>query len=507
MNRLIGISSSMLTLALVLVPVGTVSGHHDVTGGGWEFDPVDPDPDTNWQPYVVNTDAACAACPNILKAQQGNLGAGSGNILWIQNNHQGDATVDRHNNDNFGRDGFLQFTDADGNPTPAMPGDTLVGSFRYNGVGANNGFVLTSDLEAMLQDTADVGPITTEHRGDAKHHPLTKWGVAFGQQRNALDRGIKIEQPEDYYASYINLGGGTFQAWTNNDTPGEPYHRNELESDVLHDMDQHTLSYYYPQSNGPYRIAFELVLGEDSYRSMTVTLENGNIDPIGPIFELGEFHITDEPLIGHDPSLAAGDLVPMANPGVDKIEGIVWTDTGPHQPQYWIDDIMITVNGTPVAMEDFEDQVGANNNDTLSGHTMGPYCCGDATGAGFFPTNEGKPGHWLPNRYDVAAMTGFVIPPLLGDANNDNQITGQDVIAVQQNFGTVYPSDPSCDGMGLGDANDDCLVTGQDVIAVQQNYGEVANPAAVPEPAAIAIAMTLVALRGTCRTTSRKQKP
>ena len=151
MNRLIGISSSMLTLALVLVPVGTVSGHHDVTGGGWEFDPVDPDPDTNWQPYVVNTDAACAACPNILKAQQGNLGAGSGNILWIQNNHQGDATVDRHNNDNFGRDGFLQFTDADGNPTPAMPGDTLVGSFRYNGVGANNIGQAASHLKFALR--------------------------------------------------------------------------------------------------------------------------------------------------------------------------------------------------------------------------------------------------------------------------------------------------------------------------------------------------------------------
>ena len=38
----------MLTLTLVLVPVGTASGHHGVTGGGWAFDPVDPDPDTNW---------------------------------------------------------------------------------------------------------------------------------------------------------------------------------------------------------------------------------------------------------------------------------------------------------------------------------------------------------------------------------------------------------------------------------------------------------------------------
>ena len=99
-----------------------------------------------------------------------------------------------------------------------------------------------------------------------------------------------------------------------------------------------------------------------------------------------------------------------------------------------------------------------------------------------------------------------IVQVLQGDTNNDGLVTGGDLIAVQQNFGNDY-TNGACDGMGLGDANDDCLVTGQDVIAVQQNYGEVANPAAVPEPAAIAIAMTLVALRGTCRTTSRKQKP
>ena len=75
--------------------------------------------------------------------------------------------------------------------------------------------------------------------------------------------------------------------------------------------------------------------------------------------------------------------------------------------------------------------------------------------------------------------------PLLGDANNDDLVTGADLISVQQNFGTVYPSDPSCDGMGLGDANSDCLVTGADLITVQQNFGNVAGgqDAALPEPA------------------------
>ena len=77
--------------------------------------------------------------------------------------------------------------------------------------------------------------------------------------------------------------------------------------------------------------------------------------------------------------------------------------------------------------------------------------------------------------------------PLTGDANNDLQVTGGDLISVQQNFGKVYPSDPACDGMGLGDANDDCLVTGADLISVQQNFGKVAA-APVPEPVAMLLA-------------------
>lgn len=74
---------------------------------------------------------------------------------------------------------------------------------------------------------------------------------------------------------------------------------------------------------------------------------------------------------------------------------------------------------------------------------------------------------------------------LAGDANNDNQVTGGDLIAVQQNFGTIYLvwGDSNCDGMGLGDANDDCQVTGADLIAVQQNFGQIVSNSAMPEPA------------------------
>ena len=83
------------------------------------------------------------------------------------------------------------------------------------------------------------------------------------------------------------------------------------------------------------------------------------------------------------------------------------------------------------------------------------------------------------------ACFGGGVQPLLGDANNDNQVTGADLISVQQNFGKDY-TNGACDGMGLGDANDDCLVTGADLISVQQNFGKTAA-AAVPEPATAAL--------------------
>ena len=78
---------------------------------------------------------------------------------------------------------------------------------------------------------------------------------------------------------------------------------------------------------------------------------------------------------------------------------------------------------------------------------------------------------------------------LPGDTNNDNQVTSGDLITIQQNYGTIYPSDPSCDGMGLGDANKDCVVTGADLLTVQQNFGNTQSlvGAAVPEPSAIGL--------------------
>ena len=88
---------------------------------------------------------------------------------------------------------------------------------------------------------------------------------------------------------------------------------------------------------------------------------------------------------------------------------------------------------------------------------------------------------------------------LLGDANNDNQVTGADLVIVQQNFGNVDPNMPT-DGLFIGDANDDGKVTGADLIIVQQNFGNTLAPvgAEVPEPTSVYL-LTLAGLGAMAR--------
>ena len=93
--------------------------------------------------------------------------------------------------------------------------------------------------------------------------------------------------------------------------------------------------------------------------------------------------------------------------------------------------------------------------------------------------------------------------PLLlpGDANNDLQVTGADLVAIQQHFGDVGPP---LDGTLLGDANDDGLVSGADLISVLQNFGK-ALTAPIPEPAGaalLALAGAFVLFRGSGRSRS-----
>ena len=76
---------------------------------------------------------------------------------------------------------------------------------------------------------------------------------------------------------------------------------------------------------------------------------------------------------------------------------------------------------------------------------------------------------WANNQelgFRVVSRVEMIPNPLLGDANNDNQVTGSDLVTAQQNFGNVDPDMP-IDGLFLGDANDDSQVTGADLIAVQ----------------------------------------
>ena len=87
-------------------------------------------------------------------------------------------------------------------------------------------------------------------------------------------------------------------------------------------------------------------------------------------------------------------------------------------------------------------------------------------------------------QYNATDVTLEVIQALLlGDANNDGQVTGADLIAVQQNFGNVGPVPLQ------GDANNDGQVTGADLISVQQNFGNVLTPApeSVPEPTTLVV--------------------
>lgn len=91
------------------------------------------------------------------------------------------------------------------------------------------------------------------------------------------------------------------------------------------------------------------------------------------------------------------------------------------------------------------------------------------------------------------------LPVLFGDANYNGQVTGLDLIAVQQNFATTGPI-----GQLIGDANYDGQVTGRDLITVQQNFGIIAGgfgPVSLPEPSVALVLGIGVCLGLCCRCT------
>ena len=109
---------------------------------------------------------------------------------------------------------------------------------------------------------------------------------------------------------------------------------------------------------------------------------------------------------------------------------------------------------------------------------------------------------WANNQelgFRVVSRVEMISNPLLGDANNDNQVTGADLVTAQQNFGNV-DLDMPIDGLFLGDANDDGQVTGADLIAVQQKFGNTLGSASalIPEPASACL-LTLASLGALAR--------
>ena len=83
-----------------------------------------------------------------------------------------------------------------------------------------------------------------------------------------------------------------------------------------------------------------------------------------------------------------------------------------------------------------------------------------------------------------------LIVAIAGDTNNDEQVTGSDLIMVQMRYG----DSGAATGLLMGDADGDGFVSGVDLISVQQNYGTVlvsSIDAAVPEPTMLTLLATI----------------
>jgi len=94
------------------------------------------------------------------------------------------------------------------------------------------------------------------------------------------------------------------------------------------------------------------------------------------------------------------------------------------------------------------------------------------------------------NPMPVAMMTEL----LLGDADNDLAVSGSDLLAVTNNFGSTGDAD----GLLLGDADDDGSVSGSDLLAVTNNFGATLSGGLesgtnVPEPTSVALVALSVA--------------
>jgi len=103
---------------------------------------------------------------------------------------------------------------------------------------------------------------------------------------------------------------------------------------------------------------------------------------------------------------------------------------------------------------------------------------------------------------DSVVLQVVMLEILFGDADNNLAVSGSDLLAVTNNFGSTG----SADGLLLGDADDNGTVSGSDLLAVTNNFGATlpengaaslraeSSTAAVPEPSAVLLALTAGAM-------------
>ena len=441
------------------------------------FDEMDGDPDTNHQLQVVGELVPGASneaffqqrhtlCPRFMQCGQNpmkpgeypdgvDLGLTEEGIrhFWAtseKGNYNGDCEdlgltePGPCASDQFSRDGFLQFSLADGTPRPAAVGDVLKVAMDlrvYEGIAA---FALTNDIQKMAADTAN-------------HPELTKNMVGFGQPQHPIDEGLSRENLHPNVVALLTEGAAKNGFHTDAWLPGD--NRVELDPDLNIPIGQNCPGscLLSGDDDAPVEfmnhLEFTYTVGNDTFDEMFLTyVAQPSGDVLTEEVRQEEVDVTNgvprctDPLCGLDKPVPISQpqiLDPEQNPdGPNHIDGFVFSNSRNNSmhPHYRIDNICIVINGE-----------------------LGECEAGPA--------------------------------PLSGDANNDGLVTGADLIAVQQNFGNTGLAN----GLLEGDANDDGLVTGADLISVQQNFGKAAA-VPVPEPATAASLFVLVGLIGRRRT-------
>ena len=443
------------------------------TNGEWfdaepgnEFGEVNPD--TNWQPAVVK-DHRMMSINADGPPRPGNEG-------FLINHHQGDCTSLNpsgqfcNNPEHIGfssyklaLDAYMQFTDADGTPIAATVDgnggnpDVVRGRFDFVSTAGINAWGLSSDINQMVEDSAVVeGDIHGD--GAPDHLPLTKWKVGFGKAFNPLfvpgtnpwgtrpihpdivsvstwGQGNNLNFHQTYLAHEDLTGcGGSCSTPVNLDPDTDRCDSAGVSVEACTTTTSDPTFFRdgtIPGGSPHFRyqtMEFEYEIGTDFFTKLTLDGQDVVACESGP-----QSKDCDDPDTAEVPMA----MIPLSRPA-DVMDGIFFAPGGP-------------INGNSM----FFDEICVTINQELDG-------------ACTFTRGE-QPG------------------PLLGDANGDDQVTGADLIAVQQNFGMT--GDPPL----AGDANGDGQVTGADLISVQQNFGK-ALAAPVPEPATIALLVGCLAL-------------